>query len=293
MIKKKVRCVDRNSIYFPVLEIPLKLDINHPSLLEKESLLQELSNNLAIREGKGYLKGKLGKVLVRVDTGEIITTVSNNYYLLTHEKFLDNVEEIMRLNGIEFELFDVNIGGKNNNRIYVNYLLPSYKFDVDGEVFIPFIQAYNCYDKFLSYGLLTGIYREDTESAFLVFNKSILVSRRHSREKLELTEDMVDVRGWISKLTELRRKVKDLKSKQVSEYDSFLVIGSVLKARRHRDLFIKHKLQSREEDKFGKNYFSLLLSLMYYSTHGLYNSSRIRPYDLSRYSQIKIHEIFL
>ena len=293
MIKKKERCIDKDNIFFPVLEIPMRLDINHPSLIGKEAILNQLSNNLSMKEGKGYLKGKLGKALVRVDKGEILTTVSNNYHMLTHEKFIETAESTMRLNGIEFELFDINIGGKNQNRVFCNYILPSYKFDVEGDVFIPFIQAYNCYDKFLSYGLLTGMYREETESAFLVFNKNILASRRHSRGKVGLTEDMIDVGNWISKLGELRRRIYELKEKNITEYDSFLLIGNVLKAMMHRNLFIKHKLLKREEERYGKTCYSLFLSLLYYSTHGLYNTSRIRPYDMSRHSQIKIHDVFL
>jgi hypothetical protein len=286
MINQKCRSTDRNILNFQVMEIPLKLDINHPCLqgiLRYEDKIRLLQN----------LKGRLGKAIVKTESSDIITTVSDDYKLITHKDMLDNVEDTLKRSGLHFQLFDINEGGKNKNRAYVNYLLSDYKFDIEGDVWIPYIQAYSCYDKFLSYGLLTGLYRIENESSFLIFDKTILASRRHLRGKLELTEDMVEISKWISKLGELRRKIKDYLNLQLPDYlPQTNIINRIIKIKKHRERFIESQLISSYIQKFGTTYYSLLVSLMDYSTHGFWDAKKRRAYDRSRNAQIQTANIF-
>lgn len=287
MLIKKCRNINRDILNFQVMEIPLKLDINHPDLESK--LMYEDKANLIQN-----LKGRLGKAIVKVESSEIITTVSDDYKLITHKDMLDNVEDTLRRSGLQFQLFDINEGGKNKNRAYVNYLLPDYKFDIEGDVWVPYIQAYSCYDKFLSYGLLTGLYRIENESSFLIFDKTILASRRHLRGNLELTEDMVEISKWISKLGELRRKIKNFLQLQLIDPDLQVVspMEKVIKVKKHRERFIESRLLSLYAQKFGSNNYSLILSLMDYATHGLWDEKKRRAYDRSRNAQIQIANFF-
>jgi hypothetical protein len=287
MLKQKQRNINKEILNFPVLEIPLKLDINHPDI-----------NNILTYENKQNLienlKGRLGKAIVKLNTSEIITTVSDDYKLITHKDMIENVEKTLKMSGLEFELFDINEGGKNKNRAYINYLLPTYKFDIEGDIWIPYIQAYSCYDKFLSYGLLTGLYRIENESSFLIFDKKLLASRRHLRGKLELTEDMVEISKWISKLGELRRRIKDWKElKEALDYlELHSSISQVIKIKKHREKFRTLKITHEYIKKFGENYYSLMVSLMEYAVHGLWDEKKRRAYDRSRNAQIQIANIF-
>lgn len=292
MIKQKTRNIDKNKVNPPILEIPLKLDINHPSLGEE--------NSEYIKSHIYSLKGSLGKAIVRLDTMEIITTVSDDYKVITHKDMFDNVENTLKMSGLEFVLYDINEGGKNKNRVYVNYLLPTYKFDIDGDVWVPYIQAYSCYDKFLSYGLLTGLYRVKNESALLIFDRKLLASRRHLRGKLELTEDMVNVKNWIDKLGELRRRIKHLKTSEaminpdcntITVKD--IIIASVITVKKHRKKFEEFKLLPKYTEEFGNNAYSLMLALMEYCTHVLYDEKKKRPYDRSRKALTELTNNFL
>jgi hypothetical protein len=283
-LKRKHRNIDKEKVNYPILEIPLKLDINYPVLNLTEQDKFNIINNL---------KGKLGRAILRVDTNEIITTVSDDYKTISHVNMFNNVEETLHMSGLHFELFDINEGGKHRNRVYANYLLPSYSFDINGDVWVPFIQAYSCYDKFLSYGLLTGLYRKESESAFLIFNRALLAKRRHVRGKLELKEDMINIGRWISELGEVRRTIKNYLDKPTTEDSLQAIIEIVLRVKMHRKRLFSHKLLENYKIQFGNNYYTALISLMEYATHYLFNLNRKRPYDLSRESQILIGDNFI
>jgi len=292
MIKQKIRNTDKSKVNPVILEVPLKLDINHPILGEE--------NSNFIKQNIHLLKGSVGKAIVRTDTMEIVTTVSDDYKVITHKDMFDNVENTLKMSGLEFILYDINEGGKNRNRVYANYLLPSYKFDIDGDEWIPYIQAYSCYDKFLSYGLLTGLYRIKNESALLMFDRKLLASRRHLRGKLELTEDMVNVKNWIDKLGDLRRRINDLRVKPLIlniEYENVtvgdIITRYVIVVKKHRKKFEESKLLLKYKEQFGNNYYSLLIALMEYCTHVLYDEKKKRPYDRSRKALTQIADSFL
>jgi len=288
MIKLKSKNIDKLLIDYPIIEIPLMLDIT--TLLDNLTDLCTLDQLSQVREN-------LGKAIFRVDTKEVITTVSKDYQVITHIDMLKNVEDTLKINGLDFELFDINEGGKNKNRVYVNYLLPSYKFTVDEDVYIPFIQAYSCYDKFLSYGLLTGLYRIDNESAFLVFDKTLLAKRRHLRGKLELTEDMIHIEKWISTLGELRRKISDLRNPSNSTETLLIegenIIRKVIKAKRHRRIFKELNILPEYVKRFGNTKYALFVALSEYVTHGLIDDKKKRAYDRSRGAQIQLYNLFL
>jgi len=130
MIKQKTRHTDKSLINFPVVFTPLMI------------------TNPLYRD----VKGNAGQAIVRVDTKRIITIASEYYEPLTHIDKINNMEQVLRDLGINFELFDINIGGVSGNRVFLNYILPTYKFDVEGDIFVPFIQIYSAYDRYLSTG---------------------------------------------------------------------------------------------------------------------------------------------
>jgi len=285
-IRRKSRNIEKEKVNYPIVEIPLKLDINHPSL--STILTFEDKQNIV-----NYFKDPFGRAILKLDTMHLITTVSNDYKTITHIDMFKNVEETLHMSGLSFELFDINEGGKNKNRVYANYLLPLYSFDVKGDMWVPFIQAYSCYDRFLSYGLLTGLYRKESESCFLIFNKALLAKRKHLRGKLELREDMINIGKWISELGELRRIITNLLEKPINADITDAIMEIVLKVKMHKKRLQGHKLVENYSKEFGENYYTVLISIMEYVTHGLYNKHRKRPYDISREAQISIGNTFL
>lgn len=280
MILRKKLNTDKRTIIYPVLELNLTID---PIFLDDKMYIISYD-----------IKKQLGKALLRINPPDLITIVSPKYIFVTHERLFSNVEDILTNNGIEFKLFDINEGGKNRNRAYINYILPAYKFSINTDEWIPYIQAYNCYDKFMSYGLLTGLYRIQNESALLIFDKKILASRRHVRKNIELKEDILNVKEWISKLGELRRTIQNLTEQWISN-NAFVenIVRKVIKVKKHQQIFYNENILTNYINTFGNNYYSLLISLMEYATHGLWNKSRKRSYDRSRNAQMEIANIFL
>lgn len=285
MLKCKSRNTYKKSVDYPIVEIPLKLDISCIFDQVEPAAVQKFAT----------LKGSLGKAIVRLDTGECIATVSNEYKLIKHIDMFDNVEQALKMSGLNFILYDINQGGKNKNRVYVNYILPDYKFEVHGDEYVPYIQAYSCYDRFLSYGLLTGFYRIENESAILIFNK--IAARRHLRGKLELREDMIDIGKWIAELGEWRKKIKSLLETSGSMYSLAVegenIIKKVIKVRKHRQCFKQLGILTKYIEKYGSNHYALFVALMEYATHGLWDSKKRRAYDRSRNAQIQITNMFL
>jgi hypothetical protein len=246
-----------------VYEIPLELNREACAFLwrKEEDVTKLLSFN-----------SLLGKALVQLDPPNLISIVSKDYKHISHKDIISNVEEALKSSGIDFELYDINEGGKNKNRLYINYVLPSYRFKIDKDEWIPFIQVYNCYDKFLSYGLLTGLYRVSSESALIVFDKKLLASRRHVRGKIEIREDMINIERWISKIGELRRSLQSLtQEKVVDKFVAYNIIKKVFKFKKYRKYFKESDILKTNIKMYGNTYYAYLISLMEYSTHCLWD----------------------
>jgi len=281
MIKKKQRNVNKNTIDYPVIEIPLRLDLESLKSYHNYPLLYDFLKNT---------RGDYGKVIIRLDTQKVIAITSSSYYLIKHIKSISKLEKLLKKYGIEAEIFDINFGGKLGNRVFVNYILPQYVFDINGDKLLPFIQAYSCYDRFLSVGLVTGVYREESEGAIIFKKKGVLPKRKHFRKSVNFEGDLIDVRKWISDLGNLRRDIKMLSHSSMPD-DINSVVSKVIFKNLHRNRFENTKVLKRYVNQFGENKYSLLWALADFVTHK-YIDNKKRAYDRSREAQIILTNLF-
>ncbi len=284
MIKKKDRNTDKSIIDYPVIEIPLRLDLESLKNYPNYQLLYNLLKDT---------EGDYGKVIIRLDTQKIIAITSTGYYLTKHIESISKLEYLLQRHGIDAEIFDINFGGKLGNRVYVNYQLPQYIFEINGDKFIPFIQAYSCYDRFLSVGLLTGLYRAESEGGILFKKRGRLPKRKHFRKSVSFKKDVIDLKYWISDLGNLRRHLKVLLDRTFSNDSDSLnfYISKVITKELHRRRYINSKILTRYINEFGNNEYSLLWSLSDYITHK-YIDNKKRAYDRSREAQINLTNLF-
>lgn len=282
MIKKKPRIVDKNVIDYPVIEVPLTLDLESLKNYSKYSILYDFLKKT---------KGDYGKAIIRLDTQKKIATTSSDYYLMQHMDAISKLEDILQKHGIIIEVFDINFGGKFGNRAYVNYLLPQYVFEIQNDKIIPFIQAYSCYDKFLSVGLLTGLYRIESEGGIIFKKRGELPKRKHFRKSVSFKKDVIDLKEWISELGSLRRYLSSLLLLSLTNIDVNFVINRIILKNLHRDRFIRTKVLQRYIERFGNNEYSLLWSISDYVTHK-YIDNKKRSYDRSRDAQINLTNVF-
>lgn len=280
-MRQKLRNIDINTIDYPIIMIPL--DLNYEYLWSNSSLP---------RGKKLAVQGDLGRTIIRLDTGKVLANVSKEYPLISHKSMIKNVEKTLHDCGLNHELFDINFGGKYGNRVYVNYLLRDYAFTIRTDEYIPFIQAYNCYDKFLSYGLVTGLYRASNNSCFIFPKKDLLPKRKHWRGNLEFTEDMIEVKKWISELINLRSLINLLFKKELSNLAVETAIEYVFNVKMHRKRFKEYQVLNKYVKQFDNNYYALFCALLEYATHWTINN-KIRSYDKSRRVQMNVPKLFL
>jgi hypothetical protein len=275
MIPKKQRFLNKESFFFPILEVPLILTQGEESITFSKVLLK--------REDNVPLKKR------------ILSVVSPDYFIVMHEDFLNVVENYLKKQGLFAEIYDINTGGKNGNMLFVNYILSFYKFNFLGDSWVPFIQAYNCYDKFMSYGLGVGIYNLDIESSILFATNIVTSKKRHVRKKeIVLDDDIKKVATWISSISDTVKTLLKLEKIEIPNKDHAVsVIQKILGNRRHFKIYMKEELLDSFSLKYGFNYYGLLLSLMYYVNHAPFVFLYKRKYDFSREFQLKLYNTFI
>lgn len=282
MIKKKNRNTNKENIDYPVIEMPLKLDFES---------LRNYSNYNELVEYLKDIKGDFGKAIIKLDINRPVAITSSDYKLVKHKDMVENIEKVLKNNGLKIELFDINFGGKYGNRVYLNYILPDYKFKVNNDTIIPFIQAYSCYDKFLSVGLLTGIYREESEGVVIFKKKGQLPKRKHFRKSVNFKDDMIRIGKWISDLGSLRRYLIKLTTEPLEGIDSDYVVQQLIEKKMHQERFYYSKVLQKYINEFKETEYSLLFAISDYITHK-YMDNKKRSYDRSRNAQINLSNLF-
>ena len=241
--------------------------------------------------------GGHGYAIIRTDIMKTLATVSYYYEFVTHRQVVERLEKALSNEGVDFRLFDINIGGIGQNRIFLNYELPSYSFDIEGDVFIPFIQIFSSYDRYMSFGAISGVYRADNYSAIIVPKGLDLIQRRHLKSKGIKTEaslrKMIDIGTWVDGLVSLRGALKILKLKELNPAMIEHTINLVFDKKNHQRMFKASVLLEDNIKEFGYNQYAFLNALSEYATHGIMNEKRRRSYDKSREAQVLLGKLFL
>uniref|UniRef100_A0A7C3WVD9 Uncharacterized protein n=1 Tax=Dictyoglomus turgidum TaxID=513050 RepID=A0A7C3WVD9_9BACT len=277
MILKKQRNLKKEDFYYDIVEIPI--------IVSFQEKIQECLGNILVRKNS----------LLENPTADVLTIVSSNYKVILHKDFVETVENTLFKEGLKYEVYDINEGGKNNNRLFINYILPSYKFSIRNDTWVPFVQGYNCYDKFMSYGLGIGLYNLNYESAFLISGNVLTYKKKHvKRSGVNLEFDMIKVSEWISSIGKVRRALGLLyESSLNTQEDVVFLIKGVLGNRKHFNIFQSNHIFERFVVEYGFTYYSLLLSLMYYVTHAYFFILKKRSYDESRNKQLLLYNKFI
>lgn len=125
------------SAFFPVLEMPLQLEIE-----------------------SSKCKGDRGKAIIRTDTNEIINTCSSTYQLVPHRDVISAIESTFESNGLKYVLKNLMFFGKKDSSMRARYVIDEDKF-LDKKVgnLIPMIDVSNSYDSLTKLNVSYGIYR--------------------------------------------------------------------------------------------------------------------------------------
>ena len=278
ILPKKERTTDKNVVDFPVDFIPLQLN--------SEYLIEHHIHS--------DLKGDRGKVAVRLDTNEIIAVVTQEYGFIKHIQMVNNLERTLHQAGIPFEIFDVNMSGKCGNRVYINYVIPSYSFTIEEDSYVPFIHLYSSYDHDMAHGMFTGFYRHECENACIMTKGLTLLKKRHRQKYFKVDEeDMLDIGHWITNVHNARRSLSSLLNKPFDALDVTRALDKIFVRKKYGKHFLENGILKKAIKKFGDNQYALFNALTEYATHFIVRDDRIRSYDVSRKSQIAISKLFL
>lgn len=237
------------------------------------------------------ISGDPGVCVVRSDSNQIICHASSDYQLVPHNDILSIVEETFKVNNIPFELYDIHTGGGKYNKMYANYILPKYTFNVEGDSFTPFIQVYNSYDKSLLFGSITGLYRNACWNGNLWGTKDMqLIRSKHVGNKIDLFNVFISMDKWVEGLGIAKFNLQKLLHQQLSSTTIEDVINSIFATKRDRKLIVESDLISSSITEFGDNRYALFNAVTNYATHKL--PLLTSNYDWSFEIQKKITSIF-
>jgi len=276
-LQPKVRCLDIESQYFNVSKCPLVIDSEYYKNLVDDTIL--------------------GHAIVRTDTNEILSRVSNKYAVITHKEVITFAEKLFNNFKLKYSIFDINTGGYNSNRLYVNYLISDMDYTIkcndNTDIYTPFIQVTNSYDADMRFNLRLGLYRLRCHNYGLLSTKqSTLCVKRHTRNKVSLYDINLDVEKW----------------KQANKlYINQLYRLSNMKLDRIKALALLRKLISKPDfnkfnifdlltvytNELGNNYYALYNALTAFYTHIHSNSNAIHVYENGLKVQQHISDKFL
>jgi len=237
------------------------------------------------------ISGDPGVCVVRTDSNQIICHASEDYQLVPHNDILSIVEETFKVNNILFELYDIHTGGGKYNKMYANYILSEYTFEIEGDSFTPFIQVYNSYDKSLLFGSITGLYRKACWNGNLWGTRDMqLIRSKHVGNKIDLFNVFTSMDKWVEGLGIAKFNLQKLLHQQLSSTVIEDVINSIFATKRDRKLIVESDLISNSITEFGDNRYALFNAVTNYATHKL--PLLTTNYDWSFEIQKKITSIF-
>jgi len=255
LVKRRTN-TDKSKVIYPVQKIPLNFRDT------------KLATKQAAKGFQGIYSGDLGCSIVRDDTKKVITITSSDYQLVPHEDILNAVEAVFDINKWKYQLYDINVGGRRGNKMYVTYHLPQYKFDAaDGDTMIPFIQCYNSYDKSLLFGAAVGLFRVVCSNGLVVKTKTQSLQMRHFKENISLSDVALDIETMLEEVGMAKKKLQILVKEEISDKTIEELLPKIFK----RDRDQKHMKESGIlKDHFkalGKTKYAFLNACTAYATH--------------------------
>lgn len=243
---------------------------------------------------QSVVKGDRGVSIVRTDSNQIITNAGSDYQLVPHREVLAAVESMFEANSLKYELYDIHTGGTKGNRMYVNYILPSYRFKVEDDEYMPFVQVQNSYDKFILFGLVTGLYRTACWNGNLWGTREMqFTTKKHVSTNISLSDIAWDIDKWIQNLGMAESQLERLRKEPLSETTIEDVLKKILPQEKDQAAFKHFKLLEEYVAELGNNKYALFNALTAYATHGMSNPELCKNYDKARQVQMKVTNVFL
>jgi hypothetical protein len=240
------------------------------------------------------VKQQPGVGVVRKDTNELITIAGADYQLVEHGHIIAAVTSMFKANKIRHELYDVHTGGSKGNRMYANYILPAYSFKVGKDKFHPFVQVQNSYDKFILFGLVTGLYREACWNGNLWGTRDMqFLSKKHISENIALEDIAWNIDSWVKSLGVAEDAIKDMMKQPLSKTTYEEILKAVLPKPKDQGIFADFKLYDISVEEFGKNKYALFNALTAYATHAMAQEAVCKNYDKARQVQMAITKQFI
>lgn len=262
----KLRCVDKEVITFP---------------LELQSL------KVANSEYEG--KKVPAYAIVRTDTKEILGLVSTKLRFVPHVIIVDAFEDTLKRAGVEVELCDINFGGIYKSTIDINYLLPEFEFDIEGDKWVPCFQLTGYYETGIKHVVKTGFYRKDNMSLVLFKDLLLLTKDFRNRWYLDGSKEVNGLKEWINTFSDVRKTFRALHDESIDVVDVKRVIhSSLLNADRRLLGFYENRVLKKYVEIYGKTMYAVFNALIEYATHGvivdpgLQKSAYSRSFDLQR-----------
>jgi hypothetical protein len=273
---RRNRKTDLSTVTYPVIEISHRLDT------------------------VALIEGDPGKSVVRTDNNKIISNVSTDYQIVRHADIIELVEAVFLKNKIAYELFDVHLGGNKGNQMYVDYILPDQTIEINGDIYKPFVQIQNSYDKSLMFGSATGLYREVCSNGLMLGKRVNSLIRRKHYESISIIDVVLDMDEWFkSIITEIKPRMEKLVTRNIApagiDVDEWVsgVLNKIFDRKSDIDTFQKSNILSSYTSELGHNQYALLNALTDYTTHVVEEDGKIRSYDLVQKTQSKLGRLFL
>jgi hypothetical protein len=211
-----------------------------------------------------------------------------------HTDALAAVESMFDANGIKYELYDIHCGGSKGNRMYVNFTLPQHKFAIGKEDFFPFVQLQNSYDKFIEFGLVTGLYRVACWNGNLWGTRDMqFMSKKHVSENISLTDIAWNIDTWVNQLGVAQDQIKRLIKEKLNPKTVDKIISKVLDKKKDQKIFSDLGLLASHVNEFGMTRYALFNALTAYATHVMSDPNVCKNHDKARDVQMAITDQFL
>lgn len=271
-IQSRLRVTDKSLVIYPVAMLPL--NFKDAKLAEKQ---------LA---GKGY-EGDLGCAIVRNDSQKkVIHIVSSDYQLIPHKQIIEAVETIFDANKWSYELYDVRVGGRRGNKMYLRYHLPQYGFTIERDKFIPYVMVYNSYDKSLLFGASIGLYRVRCNSTSTITPKSKSIRMRHFRENIDTVKVSLDIEEMLDEVGVAKKALKIIVKEKITDADVEKLLPRVFKRKRDIKNIVELGILEDFFEEKGKTKYAFYNACNAYATHKLPDFSKNYDHEFEVHSKI-------
>ena len=247
--------------------------------------------------------GDPGKSVVRLDTNEIIGNVSSDYKIIPHKKVIENIEAVFAANDVKAEVHSIHTGGVTGHRMYVNYILPDLDIKVGDDVYHPYVQAFNSYDKSMSFGTITGLFREKCSNGMLLGTRDTLINAKKHYQSVNLDDMVLDVDAWFEQIMNYGSKLEKLLTLPIpgnitrTDEEPYNWLDSeldkIFERKIHISDFKESGLLAKYKKELGDNQYALFNALTDFATHSIEDPEKIRSFDMARKVQRKITTRFV